>query len=206
MSLISKLKRNLWLTQTVKDPVGFKNPFGDPHYEDGKNRPSFSLEDVFKFNYMGAAEYEHHHMKEYFDRMIKNANKLNIYQHFYSKNNKQRYIYILTDNFYKAYMGIDFAYNKTKEYIRENMEDKGNNITKDIETSAHYPMIFKNEYGSWYKTMVNHKDMQKDPVKGWLIYEEDFAWFIDSDMAKRFHGKLLDAHNETNDVNVTVVS
>ena len=41
------------------------------------------------------------------------------------------------------------------------MEDKSNNITKETETSAYYPMIFKNEYGSWYKTMVNHKNMQK---------------------------------------------
>ena len=190
MSFIKKLKSNMWITQVVNNPKSFVNPFGASDVD----LQSIFI-NVFDLKYMGAAEYEISNdgksmFREYIKRMMDSWSnsyneetskfEYNVFQHWITHDGKDKRIFIVTDNIYKAYIGIMHIFNRSAtEY---------NSGNKYYECS-------KRDAMSFYKWFLVSKEKEKEisRSKGWLPLKEDFAWFTTYEMANDFLNKIDEA-------------
>jgi hypothetical protein len=151
-----------WLVARLSKPVGHINPFGS-------YTPQTELNEIVKFDYMGAAEYEYGAIPKCLAKLWDSEL---VFESWNAPGEavieQVHIIYIKNDDIIDIINSIQDIYESGKDKIvRE---------------------VSKGDYGSYYKALNNVS--QDYGSIGWINIEHNFAWFIDKEIAVDFFNHL----------------
>lgn len=198
------IKRS-WIVQRLNRPRGYVNPYTDT-IRDMENKSAAKIvSQVFSPDYMGAAEYEMGRLPESMHRMFENRAHLSLnlfemecfqteiekldpkssVQDALNLTEPKREIYIVCDPDYLDEIKQIILKHYHQGYINWQWMNYSGTQDKAKKDGIEYEELSKRDYGSFYLRL--HTIWRTEELLGWYDLENDFAWFINQEMAHLFY-------------------